>query len=321
MMICPSCRQTIETVETAFGAEISCPNCASISLLTKNHELRLRSEIDVAQKQICPTCGDVTAQSARFCQNGHALLKKCIYCKREIVVTHRVCENCGWQQTVAFASDQGIDERIQLHLTDLSSQKESVRTNAEVLLGEMGEKAAPAVEALCRVVLNHHDYDALTALRLIGKPSKKVVPVLLDQFTSGNTTALDQPGRTAAFRYVMEIVLALGTEASEFIPALMQLLELCPGERNEIFRTLGKMGPIVIPTLTEYINKHKDNRYLWQYSNPEDAGNLFQILEDMGEPAIPAFKSFTGLFSGEIGKEAKRRISYIRDGRPQRYDP
>src|SRR5688572_27835173 len=91
---CPSCKnaQNLPHSELKFGGEVRCNECGTTSLIVKDYELRLRSEIDIASRQICSACGDITSHNARFCQNGHPLVHKCINCKQEISISHNICD-------------------------------------------------------------------------------------------------------------------------------------------------------------------------------------------------------------------------------------
>jgi hypothetical protein len=96
---CPSCGNTsnIAEKELRFGYEFKCSHCLTTSILIVDRQLY----IPQPNERICPKCGRVGNPSARFCQCGTALVRRCINpaCIKEFPIDHKRCDYCGWPQT------------------------------------------------------------------------------------------------------------------------------------------------------------------------------------------------------------------------------
>lgn len=49
---------------------------------------------------VCAKCGGIASREARFCQEGHALVRKCVHkeCNSEFPIEHLRCDFCGRRQ-------------------------------------------------------------------------------------------------------------------------------------------------------------------------------------------------------------------------------
>lgn len=145
-LTCPSCGngQALAQEDIRFGKEVRCEQCSKVSLITKDNDLRLRSELEASNKQVCPSCGEVVSVKARFCQNRHALMRPCLNCEKEISISHNICEHCGWQQNDALNSKKGIEERLKRAMNALTDKDSEVRQQACNELVSLGENALPS---------------------------------------------------------------------------------------------------------------------------------------------------------------------------------
>lgn len=117
---CPSCGGGITepSREMPFGAEFRCDNCGITSVLIIDRALVPLSTLLKQGEKVCTTCGRMELREARFCQEGHALVRKCQWCLEDVAVDHQRCDFCGnlkdalqlhevYQGTVCHISNYG----------------------------------------------------------------------------------------------------------------------------------------------------------------------------------------------------------------------
>lgn len=94
---CPSCGDGASTPSRRmpFGAEFSCESCGITSVLIINRELLPLGTLQKHGDKVCFTCGRLASQEARFCQEGHSLVRRCLACNKEFPVDHQRCDFCG----------------------------------------------------------------------------------------------------------------------------------------------------------------------------------------------------------------------------------
>ena len=94
---CPSCGGAASqpSREMAFGAEFRCDHCGVTSVLIINRDLVPLGTLQKQGEKVCVTCGCVALRESRFCQQGHALVRRCVHCDREFPVEHQRCDFCG----------------------------------------------------------------------------------------------------------------------------------------------------------------------------------------------------------------------------------
>ena len=94
---CPSCGGTASqpSREMSFGAEFRCDHCGVTSVLIIDQALVPLGTLQKQGEKVCVTCGRVALREARFCQAGHSLVRKCVYCALEFPVEHQLCDFCG----------------------------------------------------------------------------------------------------------------------------------------------------------------------------------------------------------------------------------
>ena len=103
---CPSCGSGINepSREVAFGAEFRCDVCGISSVLIIDRALVPLGTLQKEGEKVCLECGRIAAREARFCQEGHVLVRTCIdrYCGREFAVDHLRCDFCGRLQSFTW---------------------------------------------------------------------------------------------------------------------------------------------------------------------------------------------------------------------------
>ncbi len=80
-----------------FGAEFRCDHCGVISVLIIDRALVPLSTLQRQGEKVCVACGRIALREARFCQEGHALVRRCVYqnCGQEFAIDHQRCDFCG----------------------------------------------------------------------------------------------------------------------------------------------------------------------------------------------------------------------------------
>jgi RecJ-like exonuclease len=80
-----------------FGAEFRCDHCGVISVLIIDRALVPLSTLQKHGEKVCISCGRTALREARFCQEGHPLVRRCVYpgCRKEFPVDHQRCDFCG----------------------------------------------------------------------------------------------------------------------------------------------------------------------------------------------------------------------------------
>lgn len=129
-----------------FGAEFRCDHCGVTSVLIIDRALVPLGTLQKQGEKVCITCGRIALREARYCQEGHALTRKCLYpnCRSEFAVDHQRCDFCGqlqydppklhevYQGTVtrivdfgAFVKILGTYEGV-LHVSEIASHRVNI---------------------------------------------------------------------------------------------------------------------------------------------------------------------------------------------------
>jgi hypothetical protein len=153
-IICPGCGSTSTgpARPLAFGAEFSCRNCGGTFVLIINRALIPVDLLDKSGDQICAMCGRVENRDARFCQDGHKLVRQCINrdCRKEFPAGHQRCDRCGWPQDVIPGTAQYAELEVDRAIRDLADADSSVYAVVAALrkiqsAGTAGTKAVPSI--------------------------------------------------------------------------------------------------------------------------------------------------------------------------------
>jgi len=123
-----------------FGAEFRCDHCGVTSVLIIDRALVPLSTLQKQGEKVCIECGRMELQEARFCQEGHPLVRECQWCQKDIAVDHQRCDFCGnlkhalelhgvYQGTVSRIVDFGAFVEILpgfdalLHISEIANHK------------------------------------------------------------------------------------------------------------------------------------------------------------------------------------------------------
>ncbi len=94
---CPSCGSGITepSRDMPFGAEFRCEVCNISSVLIIDQSLVPVSTLQKLGEKVCILCGRMAPRDARFCQEGHELVRQCHCCGKDVAVDHQRCDYCG----------------------------------------------------------------------------------------------------------------------------------------------------------------------------------------------------------------------------------
>ena len=153
---CPSCGATSSSAPRAasYGAEIRCDHCQAVSILVINQNLVPMESLQRSGEKVCAECGQVAMKEARFCQQGHPLVRACLACAQEFPAHHQRCDFCGRVQLEvqleqALARIQELEaeriapervpvpgltaDQLRQEITKLQHRQKSARRGATVL--------------------------------------------------------------------------------------------------------------------------------------------------------------------------------------------
>ncbi len=133
---CPSCGSGITepSRDRPFGAEFRCDGCGITSVLIVDQALVPLSTLQKQGEKVCVECGRMVLREARFCQEGHALVRLCNHpgCNREFPVDHQRCDFCGRLQereVIEIASLRGVFYRAKPGFPPLAEVGTVVKAN------------------------------------------------------------------------------------------------------------------------------------------------------------------------------------------------
>lgn len=243
---------------------------------------------------MCSACGRVAQRDARFCQDGHSLVQRCIKCGREFAVDHQRCDHCGWLQAVTPGTTEAAAVDFDRAVSDVTAmgRAEDAWQHIEFPLKRIEEQA--------HKVSPHARASAVRAIL-------DIIPHLMRQ--NEDTVSL----------YLWQTLVALGSDALE------------PADRPIVLRVLNQS---IERTIREFgldsLGPHwTDLTYLSVFS-PADAlsycsraleHNTLRSIEGavkvafaLGDVAIPTLERFCGLFAGDRGRMCKAAIVALRKG-------
>ena len=178
----------------------------------------------------------------------------------------------GIQLLLALLTDEyALDEFVDTLVPLLGADDKDIRLAAAEALGNIGEKASPAVPALVKM-LESNDTNALStaaeALGNIGEKASSAVPFLLKLLEYSNTpnnrnAPRNYPGYTHQPDAMQDAAKALGnigeTATSEAVSALVKLLESSDQSAKvqaaEALSEMGEKAAAAIPALTKLLEK------------------------------------------------------------------
>ena len=142
-------------------------------------------------EKVCTVCGRVAQREARFCQEGHALVRKCVKCLTEFAIDHQRCDSCGWLQSVKPGTAEGNALAFDRAVSDLADPSHEVFDPALEVIITGGDTASTtsktaAVSAIQSLIMDPSrlsqfswiEWNCWKALRSLGPAARQVVPKL-----------------------------------------------------------------------------------------------------------------------------------------------
>lgn len=276
---CPSCgsSNTGSSTPLAFGAEFTCAKCGGTSVLIINRALLAVDALQKSGDQVCAVCGRVAKVDARFCQDGHKLVRTCLNreCGKEFAAHHQRCDYCGWDQEVKFSkpgTPEDYERQLDRAIAKLSDQIDE---------GQFGY-----VDVYLKDIV---------AIWVASGLGKRAVPSIL---------ALLQVPNAPEQKLAWYVLARMGEAASATIPLLRQRTVENPGEML-YWKVLAMIAPLeVLPHCQSRIESIEKNP---QCPSPNyfKLRNALELTAFVGGPAIPMLLEFCGRFSGQQGKECQ----------------
>lgn len=186
---------------------------------------------------------------------------------------------------------------------------ENIRVHIVYILGQIGPDAAPATEALAKLINDEDEHvanEAVLALADIGPGAKAAVPALLKAIDGGENT------NAAAIAYALG---KIGPGAAEAVPVLSKLLKSSDNSLAlasawalaNIQPASAEVAKSALPLLTAGLT---DDVPLVRQGAAEALGVLGPAAKD----ALPALQKATSDADQSVGKAATEAIKQIRGG-------
>jgi hypothetical protein len=240
-------------------------------------------------EKVCALCGEVAQLEARFCQNGHALVRKCTKCLSEFAIDHQRCDACGWPQGVKPDTAEGRVLAFDRAVSDLGDPSYTVVENAlNVIIAGGGTASSAAATAAAAAIHS-----------LVTDPSFR----LAHRSTGDNVESY------------WRALAALGPAARQSLPAIGQRMEEIWGsffDRCEMMRCIGAISP---EDALAYCNRSLEEEGKW--GSCERINRIVQIAFALGKAAIPTLKKFRQIglvLGGPRGDSCTAAISALRNG-------
>lgn len=294
---CPSCSGAVTQplVKTSFGAEFHCEICGITSVLIINQALVPLSSLQKQGEKVCTTCGRIAQREARFCQEGHSLVKRCNKCGKEFSIYHQRCDFCGWLQSVTPGTPEAEIIDFEEAISELNEMSHA-------------EDAWQRIEyTLAKIELKVHKVSLPTRKAAVAA----IFNVLQHLMKHGHETSVSL--------YIWKTLIVLGSNALD--PADRQFI--IPILRQSIDQKIQGFG-------LRSFGRHWDDLMFLGDISPKDALEYCaQALEDnstsavdgavqvafsLGNIAIPSLERYCGMFSGDRGWKCKVAIKALRNG-------
>lgn len=327
---CPSCGRGITqpSREMAFGAAFRCDHCNTTSVLIVDQALVPLSSLQKVGEKVCTACGRVSQREARFCQEGHALVRRCVKCLQEFTIDHQRCDFCGWVQTVNPAAKEGQEIAFDRAVKDLADPSASVVIDALVIIANCastvsGTAITLAVSAIQSLMM-HPLFRASDithiietkgwfALGSLGPAAVPAIQKLLKDSTFGKSSKTDE-GVSITDLGCWAALSRIGCPAEQVAPLLVtSTKEIWPqrwapyGRWRLLFQTLTSVSPKdALAVCSRSLEEgEKDD-----LKHDDAVKAAFRI----GKPAIPILERFCGPFSGRRGRSCKAAVAALRAG-------
>ncbi len=319
---CPSCGEGITqpSREMPFGAEFRCDGCDITSVLIVNRDLVPLSTLQKLGEKVCAACGRIAHRDARFCQEGHTLVRPCIKCLKEFAVDHPRCDFCGWIQIVKPGTEDGEALAFQDAVSDLASPSplDFRGSLGEVIAGGSSASRADisaAVSAIHSRMIEPRPRYTSECWKALGSLGTAAMPAIL--------SIINDPSFKDKNLFCEDLVNTLRNlkpASQQTAPILRQRLEEIWTSRwsdnhtdegikwNWLFSCLGTVSPEDALSLC--------SRSLDEWDKNGSKVNERILLEAfaLGKEAIPKLEKFCGFLSGRRGKACSKVISALREG-------
>jgi hypothetical protein len=293
---CPSCGSstTGPTRPLAFGAEFTCAHCGSTSVLIINRALMLADALQATGDQVCAICGRVARREARFCQDGHKLVRECLKCHHEFAAHHHRCDDCGWPQSTI----PGTSEADAIEL--------------ERAIQDLGDRSAHVV---CT---------ALATIRSTGRRASRAVPAIIDLLTdTARFNSRNQNPNRPVDQHAWYTLASMGEVAAGAAPILQQLLRERPDGHWAAWSNgtgycliLAAIAPkAALPLCRAQIGA--TGRDL---SGSVDLSSVLNVARVIGSDAVPMLWEYCGMFSGERGRQCHLAADLISNEGKMNFD-
>jgi hypothetical protein len=275
---CPSCGSSMTgpSRPVGFGAEFSCAHCGSTSVLIINRALLSVDALHKSGDQVCAVCGRVAKVDARFCQDGHKLVRTCLNydCGKEFPAHHSRCDYCGLLQGVAPGTPEAADLVLELAIRNLSDPSRLHFLHDFAVIEAAGRRAKKAVASIVRLMQTNpafspggdQEFLVVGALTAIGEDARDAAPVLLQRINSNPKRYWSHP------------------------PFVRVLASIAPQEALPICRR-------------EIEAEGRNPTY--------SLNHVLPIAELIGKAAIPMLLEFCGVFSGNRGTLCQATVNRI----------
>ena len=298
---CPSCggATTEPSQPQSYGAVFSCQHCGTKSVLIINQALLPVDVLHKAGDQVCAVCGQVAKQDARFCQDGHKLVRTCEKCEKEFAAHHQRCDYCGWSQDIK----RGTPEYNEIERNDTTARLERDLDDAIAgLERKLSDSMVPTswtIDSVSHIMSIIQD-----TLKTVGS-SEKVVLTLLNLLHG--TKIRRQEKAQAGY-----ILAGMKGDASGAVPMLLKWIN-DDSNRAWLFgkygaspyycQVLAMIAPQeTLPLCRKVIETSGKNPKANQLTQLESALRTTKLI---GRLSVPMLLEFCGSFSGERGKLCK----------------
>ena len=311
---CPSCgsADTGPSKPLAFGAEFTCAKCGDTSVLIINRALLPIDALQKSGERVCVSCGRIALRDARFCQEGHSLVRRCINqdCLKEFAIDHQRCDFCGWAQEVKPGTVEGAALEIERAINELGDPSHDIVFNALHRIRTGGDFARAVADRAVPAIL-----DVLNSPYPKSPYSKKEDWYDVNEgWNFWRYTESDKNPEKGSIEKAVWLTLAsLGSAASAAAPTLCKTIEDCwSAEWKVIFllRCLASISPSDALALCKRIAEVDTSSRRARYA--------INIAFLCGPVAIPVLQKFSNFFDDNGAKSA---IRCLREGRPWTMPP
>lgn len=281
---CPSCGSGITepSREKPFGAEFRCDGCGVTSVLIINRALLPVDALQKSGDQVCAICGRVAKLDARFCQDGHPLVRRCLNqeCLKEFPAHHQRCDHCGWLQDVMPGTLEGVDQELESAIRDLTDSSSGIIAAALGKIRRTGGSGKKAVAPILNLL-----QDAMRC--------KLVAPL------GAEPCPIEQ--------HAWHTLAKMGADAAEALPLLRQRITDAPESCWSAWASRYQGFCLVLASIAPQEAMPMCRKEIAAAGKDRQGGfhAALNVAQVIGKPAIPILLEHCGLFSGKRGKDCQ----------------